>query len=94
MAADLKVVLDGTPLLGQRTGIGRYTACLAGELARSAAVRLTAFTVRGWRKLRDLSPSGTRAVGLPVPARLLRACWRATPLPPAELLTGPAGPLA
>jgi glycosyltransferase involved in cell wall biosynthesis len=90
VAVELEAVLDGTPLLGQRTGIGRYTACLAEELAELAAVRLVAFTVRGWRKLRDLAPRGTRAVGWPVPARLLRTCWRAAPLPPVELLTGPA----
>lgn len=31
--AAIRVLLDGTPLLGQRTGIGRYTVALLAELA-------------------------------------------------------------
>ena len=50
----VRVLLDGTPLLGDRTGIGRYTAALAEELASMSDVdmRAVAFTLRGWRKLR------------------------------------------
>ena len=89
----LRVVLDGTPLLGQRTGIGRYTAALLDELAGLAAgaglaVGVTAFSLRGHRKLRARLPAGVRPRGIPAPARALRAAWSRLPLPPIELLVG------
>jgi glycosyltransferase involved in cell wall biosynthesis len=89
-SAELRLLLDATPLLGHRTGIGRYTASLVGELATMSTVDvgLIAFTLRGWRRLRATAPTGTRAIGLPVPARALRACWSRAPFPPVELLAG------
>lgn len=91
----LRVVVDGTPLLGQRTGIGRYTAALLDELAGLAVdagldIGVAAFSVRGRRTLRSRLPAGVRARGLPVPARALRAAWSRLPLPPVELLVGRA----
>lgn len=90
VAADPRVLLDGTPLLGHRTGIGRYTASLVGALASRVDVRLVGFTTRGWRQLRAVAPPGTRAVGPPVPARALRALWQRGGPPPVELLAGRA----
>jgi glycosyltransferase involved in cell wall biosynthesis len=86
----LQVLLDGTPLLGQRTGVGRYTAALLDELAGQPDldVRATAFTVRGRGRLRSRLPAGIRARGLPAPARLLRRAWRRLPMPPIEFITG------
>jgi glycosyltransferase involved in cell wall biosynthesis len=86
----VRVLLDGTPLLGNRTGIGRYTAALAEELASMSDVdmRAVAFTLRGWRKLRRVLPHGSRARGMPVSARLLRRCWLRAPFPPVELFAG------
>ena len=86
----LRVLLDGTPLLGNRTGIGRYTAALAEELASMSEVdmRAVAFTVRGWRRLRQALPHGTRGRGMPVSARLLRKSWLRSPFPPVELFAG------
>ncbi|MFD0923576.1 glycosyltransferase family 4 protein [Saccharopolyspora rosea] len=84
------MLADGTPLLGRRTGIGRYTASLADALASLVDVRLVGFTARGWRGLRSAVPAGTRAVGPPLPARLLRACWARGSFPPVELLAGRA----
>ena len=74
----LRVLLDGTPLLGSRTGVGRYTSALAEELASMPEVdmRAVAFTLRGWRRLRRVLPHGSRARGMPVSAQLLRKCWR------------------
>ena len=85
-----RVLLDGTPLLGSRTGVGRYTSALAEELASMAEVdmRAVAFTLRGWRKLRKVLPHGTRSRGMPVSARLLRRCWLRAPFPPIELFAG------
>lgn len=90
MASRTRVLLDGTPLLGSRTGIGRYTAALAEELASMPDVdmRAVAFTLRGWRKLRKVLPHGTRSRGMPVSARLLRRCWLRAPFPPIELFAG------
>lgn len=90
MTSRIRVLLDGTPLLGSRTGIGRYTAALAEELASMSEVdmRAVAFTLRGWRKLRKVLPHGTRSRGMPVSARLLRQCWLRAPFPPIELFAG------
>jgi glycosyltransferase involved in cell wall biosynthesis len=85
------VLLDGTPLLGQRTGIGRYTSALAEELASmvdEVDVRAVAFTIRGWRGLRSVLPHGVRARGMPVSARLLRQCWLRSAFPPVEIYAG------
>lgn len=87
----LKVLLDGTPLLGHRTGIGRYTAALAEELASMSDdvdVRAVAFTLRGWRALRTVLPHDVTARGLPVAARALRQMWLRAPFPPVEMLAG------
>ena len=86
------MLIDGTPLLGQRTGIGRYTAALAEELASmldEVDVRAVAFTLRGWRALRTVLPHDVVARGLPVSARLLRQFWLRMPFPPVEFLAGP-----
>jgi glycosyltransferase involved in cell wall biosynthesis len=86
----LRVLIDGTPLLGARTGVGRYTAALAEELAsrQDVEMRAMAFTLRGWRKLRRVLPHGSQARGIPVPARLLRWSWLRVPFPPVELFAG------
>jgi glycosyltransferase involved in cell wall biosynthesis len=90
MRDPIRVLLDGTPLLGSRTGVGRYTAALAEELASiyDVDMRAVAFTLRGWRKLRKVLPHGTRSRGMPVSARLLRRCWLRVPFPPIELFAG------
>lgn len=90
MAKPLRVLLDGTPLLGARTGIGRYTAALSEELASNPEVdtRAVAFTLRGWRRLRHVLPHGVRARGMPVAARLLRMTWLRSDFPPVELFAG------
>src|ERR1700754_4231190 len=83
-------LVGGKPPRGERTGIGRYTAALAEELASMSDVdmRAVAFTLRGWRKLRRVLPHGSRARGMPVSARLLRKCWLRAPFPPVELFAG------
>ncbi|NIH85453.1 glycosyltransferase [Amycolatopsis granulosa] len=88
----LRVLLDGTPLLGNRTGVGRYTASLAEELASMSDVdmRAVAFTLRGWRRLRHVLPHGAQARGMPVAARMLRKAWLRSTFPPIELFAGRA----
>lgn len=83
-----RVLLDGGPLLGQRSGIGRYTAALLRELASRSdiEVMVTAFTARGQAALRAAVPAGVRVRGGPVPARALHTLWRRVSWPPTELL--------
>jgi glycosyltransferase involved in cell wall biosynthesis len=85
--------LDGTPLLGPRTGVGRYTGELLAELASGAPragdrVTATAFTVRGVGDLRSAVPPGVDVRSRPVPARLLRASWLRAEVPPVSWLAG------
>lgn len=88
MNSDLRVLLDGTPMLGARTGTGRYTVSLVRELASMSTVdvSLLGLTARGWRQLRSLAPAGTRTTGVPVAAKAVRACWSRWEFPQVELL--------
>ena len=87
----MKVALDATPLLGPRTGVGRYVAGLARALAGLAgpepeSVALVPFSWRGTRDLPAVAPSGprVRCGRRRVPARLLQAAWARLPWPPVE----------
>lgn len=82
----MRVVLDASPLLGRRTGVGRYVeGLLAGltVLPQPPDLALAGFTLRGERPA-----VGAPWVGPRVPASVLRALWRRGPVPPAEWLTG------
>jgi glycosyltransferase involved in cell wall biosynthesis len=85
------VGVDGTPLLGRRTGIGRYV----DELLRAMAARedgrelvVTAFTLRGAGELAALVPPGVSARPRRLPARGLQAAWARSEWPRIQLLTG------
>ena len=85
----MRLALDATPLLGQRSGVGRYVTGLLHGLAEGfpdLRPRLTLFSVRG-QLPPDLPPSARRSPGR-FPARLLRPLWAHTALPPVEILTG------
>ena len=89
----MKVVLDATPMLGTRTGIGIYTSELLSALSRmpetesgELSLAVTTFSARAHRVL-DL-PVGVRQVGARLPARALRAAWSRVPFPPIELIAG------
>jgi glycosyltransferase involved in cell wall biosynthesis len=92
----VRVGLDATPLLGPRTGVGRYVAGLAGALATLAGPEpeelvLVPFSWRGTGDLPAAAPPGPRVrVGRRrAPARLLQAAWSRLPWPPVEWLAGP-----
>ena len=91
----MKVALDATPLLGPRTGVGRYVAGLAEALAGLAgpepeSVALVPFSWRGTGDLAASAPAGPRIrLGRRrAPARLLQAVWGRLPWPPVEWLSG------
>jgi glycosyltransferase involved in cell wall biosynthesis len=85
-------VLDATPLLGPRTGVGRYVEHLVRELARLDSLDLvaTAFTLRGAGALPAAVPAGVQVRHRPAPARALQAAWDRLELPPVEWLAGRA----
>jgi glycosyltransferase involved in cell wall biosynthesis len=92
----VKVGLDATPLLGPRTGVGRYVEGLVGALAGLAGpepeqVALVPFSWRGTGELAAVAPAGprVRCGRRRVPARLLQAAWARLPWPPVEWLAGP-----
>ncbi|HZB50698.1 MAG TPA: glycosyltransferase family 1 protein [Mycobacteriales bacterium] len=86
----MRVGLDATPLLGARTGVGRYVEHLVAALAGRDGLDLvaTAFTLRGAGGLPAAVPPGVTVRHRPAPARALQAAWRHAPLPPVEWLTG------
>jgi glycosyltransferase involved in cell wall biosynthesis len=94
----LRVGLDATPLLGARTGIGRYVAQLLAALAGRhpgagadrplAELRATAFTWRGQADLAGAVPPGVTVAGRRAPARALQALWARAERPRVELLAG------
>lgn len=86
----MRVGIDATPLLGVRSGVGRYVEHLSAALARIPDVELTAtaFTLRGAHRLAVAVPGGVRARNRPVPARALQALWSRIELPPVEWLAG------
>jgi glycosyltransferase involved in cell wall biosynthesis len=91
----MRIVLDGTPLLGPRTGVGRYTEHLLAGLARLAAeasweLAATAFTWRGADELAAALPGGVLPAVRRAPARLLQESWIRGDQPPVEWLTGAA----
>lgn len=90
----MRVVVDATPLLGTRTGIGRYTGHVLEALGalHDPGLKLvgTAFSWRGLDALPAALPAGVTARARRAPARLLQAAWSRTEFPPVEWLAGRA----
>jgi glycosyltransferase involved in cell wall biosynthesis len=86
----MRIGLDATPLLGVRTGVGRYTEHLVAALAAGDdPLVATAFTLRGAGGLAGALPAGVSNRYRAMPARLLQELWARTEFPPVELLCGP-----
>jgi glycosyltransferase involved in cell wall biosynthesis len=89
----VRVALDATPLLGARTGVGRYVERLVSALLDESdgpELALIPVTLRGAGNLASVAPTDPRLkVGRRrAPARLLREMWTRTSFPPAEILSG------
>ncbi len=83
----MRLGLDATPLLGARTGIGRYVQQLLAALSGGPdELVATAFTLRGRGALEV--PAGVEVRSRPLPARGLQEAWARSELPPVEWLTG------
>lgn len=87
----MRLGVDATPLIGERTGIGRYTAGLLEGLRALGGVEvvLTAFTWRGLEGLQPFAGPDRRLAPRRAPARPLQALWRRVDLPVVEALAGP-----
>ncbi len=92
----MRVLVDATPLLGTRTGVGRYTGHLLTELAELSVLApeeelqlgATAYTWRGRERLPGVLPAGVVARGPRAPARLLHELWARSEVPRASWLAG------
>jgi len=85
----MRIALDATPLLGQRSGVGNYVRGLLDGLAElddGPDALLTLFSIRG--SVPGPLPARTRPAPRRAPARLLRRTWTRWGWPPAEVLTG------
>jgi glycosyltransferase involved in cell wall biosynthesis len=87
----VRVALDVTSLIGERTGVGAFVAGAVGALVDVTDLDLLAYAVtwRGRHPSQLVLPDNLRRVRLPMPARPLRAAWSSTSWPPIELFTGP-----
>lgn len=88
----VRIAIDGTPLLGHRTGVGEVTAGLLDALAVRADVEVHAYalTWRGRSELAGVVPAGVHPTTRPIPATVVREAWeRGLARPRAEDWTGP-----
>lgn len=85
----MRIGLDGTPLLGPRTGIGWYTHDLVRALAAAYPQDRYRLLPVSWRTARGaVAPEGANVelVTRFAPARPLWALWDRAPVPPLEAL--------
>jgi glycosyltransferase involved in cell wall biosynthesis len=91
LSSTLRLAVDGTPLLGQATGVGEVAHGLLDTLADRPDIDLVAYalTFRGRHELAERLPAGVRPAIRPIPARLVRALWLRSDVPRVERWTGP-----
>ena len=84
------VALDGTQLLGPRTGIGTAVLAMFRGLAARDDVEVLgyALSARAGRRLPSEVPAGTRALARPLPANALLRVWSVSDLAPVEMWAG------
>jgi len=86
----MRLALDGTPLLGPRSGVGEVVSGIVPELARRPEVDVVAYalTLRGRKDLAAAVPPGVRAASRWFPARGVRQAWLRAEYPRVEQWTG------
>lgn len=85
----LRVGIDATPLLGQRSGVGRYVERVMTHVAALEGAPdqvLTLFSIP--QPIPSPLPAHTAPARRAFPARLLRPLWARWQAPPVEFLTG------
>ncbi len=90
-SSEIRVALDATPLLGDRTGIGEVVDGIIQELASREGVAISAYalTLRGRSDLKAALPDGVDCATRPIPARWVRRRWLRSDSPRIEQWTGP-----
>jgi len=91
MSERLRVAVDATPLLGTKTGVGRFCEGALGALAAVGGLEMDAFAVT-WRRRRLLAPlvpAGVEVRQRAMPARPLHLAWAHAPGPALEWFVGP-----
>ena len=86
----LRLAVDATPLLGRRSGVGRYLDGVLNGLAGLPGAPepiLTLFSLRG--QVPAPAPARSRPAPRRAPARVLQPLWKHLSAPGVELLTGP-----
>jgi glycosyltransferase involved in cell wall biosynthesis len=88
--ARIRVALDGTPLLGNRTGVGEVVAGIVDALAARPELDVSAYAItwRGRSTLAERLPGSARSATALIPARLARARWMKSDHPRIERWTG------
>lgn len=86
----LRVAIDATPLIGLRTGVGRFTHEVISRFPAHPGLALHPYglTWRGRHALATELPPGARRLARPMPARPLRALWAHLDHPRIEWWTG------
>jgi len=90
-SSEIRVALDATPLLGNRTGIGEVVDGIIQELASREGLAISAYalTLRGRSDLKAALPDGVDCATRPIPARWVRRRWLRSDSPRIEQWTGP-----
>ncbi len=86
----LRVAIDGTPLVGERTGIGHVTANLLAALGPRPDLEVVAYAISRTARhdLAPVLPAGVRAGTSPLPARFVLPLWERWSFPSIEHWTG------
>jgi glycosyltransferase involved in cell wall biosynthesis len=86
----MRVALDGTPLLGARTGVGAVVAGFVGALADRPDIDVVAYAVTwaGRDQFAASLPPSVQAASRPFPARVVRELWARLDEPRIERWTG------
>ena len=86
----MRIGFDGTPLLGERTGIGWSTSDLIDAIATESPQDELLIWPISWRTARDVDPPfrpNVRVIRRFAPARPLRSAWEHLSFPPLEFFT-------
>ncbi len=87
---ELTVGIDATPMIGQRSGVGRYVERVCAGVAAMPDAPDQVLTLFSRRKTFDEPmPPHTRPAHRSIPAKLLKPAWAHVAHPSVERLTGP-----